>query len=61
MFKMNVFYVCRDEFPPEIAEIDKLFKAGDCTITGGGIQDGLWGDLVNELAGNANNIRFAVI
>ena len=59
---INAITTCEEAFYPSnssprlTAEIDKLAKESNCTITGSGYQDAFWGNLITTLAGSTHNI-----
>lgn len=59
---INAISTCEEAFypfnssPGLTAEIDKLAKENNCTITGSGYQDAFWGNLITTLAGSTNKI-----
>ena len=59
---VNAITTCEEAFyswnsnPTLTAEIDKLAKEHNCTITGTGYQDIFWGQLITSLAGATQNI-----
>ncbi len=59
---VNAITTCEEAFYPQnsnpnlFAQIDKLAKANDCTITGAGYQDVFWGNLIVTLAGATHEI-----
>ncbi len=59
---INAITTCEEAFysfnsnPKLSAEIDKLAKENNCTITGSGYQDIYWGHLISSLAGSSHKI-----
>ena len=59
---INAISTCEEAFypfnssPVLTAEIDKLAKENNCTITGSGYQDAFWGNLITTIAGSTNKI-----
>ena len=59
---VNAITTCEEAFyswnsnPNLTAEIDKLAKENNCTITGSGYQDIFWGQLISSLAGATQKI-----
>ena len=59
---VNAITTCEEAFyswnsnPTLTAEIDKLAKENNCTITGTGYQDIFWGQLITSLAGATQKI-----
>ncbi|MBQ4583920.1 MAG: dihydrodipicolinate reductase [Bacilli bacterium] len=60
---INAITTCEEAFfsgnsnPNLTAEIDKLAKENNCTITGSGYQDIFWGQLVTSICGATQSIK----
>ena len=60
---LNAITTCEEAFFPMnsnpciTAEIDKLAKKNNCTITGSGYQDIYWGELISAMAGSTHTIK----
>ena len=59
---VNAISTCEEAFfpanssPKITAELDKVAKANNCTLTGSGYQDTSWGSLISVLAGSTHKI-----
>ena len=59
---VNAISTCEEAFypanssPKVTAELDKVAKANNCTLTGSGYQDTSWGSLISVIAGSTHKI-----
>ena len=59
---VNAISTCEEAFfpanssPKITAELDKVAKANNCTLTGSGYQDTSWGSLISVIAGSTQKI-----
>ncbi|MBE5741523.1 MAG: dihydrodipicolinate reductase [Clostridiales bacterium] len=60
---VNAITTCEEAFYPAnsakkmTAEIDRVAKENNCTITGSGYQDFSWGSLITNMAGTTHNVK----
>lgn len=60
---VNAITTCEEAFYPAnsspkiTAELDRIAKENNCTITGSGYQDAFWGNLITTIAGATHNIK----